>query len=335
MVGSSKEHGGEGLLLLSYNIRMKSSTILDKDTTIHLPSYAVADKRMNLLVLNELNDFQGEFVQISIEDDSFLIMDRLSTYGTNPCHISYERSIDTAVVCNYDSEDVLFISGVSSNKNKDISLVKFNIGSKPHYSKFIEGMVFIIDSNNDEVVVISGISFGNYSVVARYKFEKGSRPRHFSYLKKLDTFYFCFENSRSIIVLRFSFTVFKFTVIQDLEINDTGSNKMNMSKIELTRGLEMLVITERLYSSIYLFDVNQTSGLLSKLDQIKLDSDCEPRDFYIARNNIIFVCCLFSNSILLIKINKKVFYIIDRIQVKAPYFVKEIENSRRLQKYEV
>lgn len=288
------------------------------------PSYmTVSLDNEYLYVVNELDSGEVTSFKIVNENEGGLKeVNKVSSKGSAPCHISYDKSEKFLMVSNYNSGSLLvlpidsttgalfenkelFIQHIGTGPNKDRQLSAHAHSCFMHpsnrYAFSVDlGMdsIFLYERDNEKNIL-------NPNPIFVYKTVPGSGPRHLVFNENGDVIYLVSELDNTISVLLFDIqlkTIKRVQTLSTLPSDFKGSS--GCAAVRISSDGKFVYASNRGHDSIAAFRVNDDNITLS-LVSITSTNGRHPRDFNLDHSgNFLIVACRDDNVINVFRRNK-------------------------------
>ena len=269
------------------------------------PSYlAISPDGKYLYAVNEVGDYNGEKTgavsAYAIEaGGSLRFINKLSSHGADPCHISLDRTGKTVLVANYSGGSVASYRVGAGGELSDASNLQNPGEHGPHMNQDAAhahfslegpraGLVYVADLGLDKVLLFDlDLQTSKLTPHAAQPFAviapPGSGPRHLAVHPNNRFLYTNNELTTAASVLSRD-PASGALGAQALQTVSTiplpyGSRSDN-GEIQLSRNGRFAYVSNRGHDSISSFSIDQATGLLTMLDNVPSGGK-EPRDFKI------------------------------------------------------
>mgnify|MGYP001311237586 FL=1 len=254
-----------------------------------------------LVAVEETNDYQGESsgslasYKINRNDGSLKIIDRLSTKGGAPCHISADQSGKHVFFANYVGGSIGAASVTSEGKLELTSFIQHKGGSVLPRQKSPHAHSIDIDPSGKFVVCadlgLDKVMIYNFDAVKGglkasapgfAKVAPGNGPRHFSFSPNGKYGYTNNEITSSVTVFEFNSSSGAMKDIQTLStLPKSHENKRNSTaELLMHPSGKFLYCSNRGHDSVAVFKTDESSGKLS-LVEVEVLGVKTPRGFGI------------------------------------------------------
>ncbi|MDA7681423.1 beta-propeller fold lactonase family protein [Verrucomicrobiales bacterium] len=265
------------------------------------PSFVTILPNKEFLVsVEETNDYQGESsgslasYKINHNDGTLKLIDRLSTRGGAPCHISADQSGKHVFFANYVGGSIGTASVSVEGKLKLTSFVQHKGGSilprqKSPHSHSIDidpsgKYVVCADLGLDKVMIYNFDAVKGELKVSTPGFARvapGNGPRHFSFSPNGKYGYTNNEITSSVTVFDFNSSSGTMKNIQTLStLPKSHENKNSTAELLMHPSGKFLYCSNRGHDSVAVFKADENSGKLS-LVEVEVLGVKTPRGFGI------------------------------------------------------
>lgn len=292
------------------------------------PSYmTVSEDNEYCYIVNEMENYQQEnsgavaTYKIKKEDGKIIFLNRVSSKGAAPCHISLSGKENFAMVSNYNAgrlcvfpidpktrkitdTDVLILQHTGSGPNKERQ------ESAHAHSCFIDPLnefAFSVDLGTDSVFVYQtekGKPTLHSDPVLIYKEIPGSGPRHLVFNKAGDVIYVVSELDNTVSVLVFdrgNKVIKRIQKISTLPSDFKGIS--GCAAIRISSDGKFVYVSNRGHDSIAVFGVKEDHQL--SLVGIFETKGKHPRDFnFDLTERFLVVACRDDNVVNIFRRNK-------------------------------
>jgi len=296
-------------------------------------------EKMVLFVAHSTNEYEGQesgYIsawRLKLSDMSLELLNRQSSCGIGPAHLSYDNTCSHLFVANY-VEGTIASYGI--NHDGSLSPAK---DSKHHYSKKLNpkladrqeaahphmirmdpaGRLLVPDLGLDKVFCYElsdeGGIIGAANSARHYDAPAGSGPRHLDWSTKCDDSGFEGRHVYVILELSCEVSVLDFETLKEVQrisslpdgVQGSREHHRGNSDIHLHPNDKWLYTTNRTKNacSITVFDVNQTSGHLTVIQHQSTLGDI-PRNFCIhPSGSLLFVGNQKDSNIVVFNIDRE------------------------------
>ncbi len=286
--GEILEGKGKGIYLYEFDPDSAQLKPVNVTENIDNPSFlAINAEAATLYAVNELKEYDGEATgAVSAfhirEDGTLVLINKLASGGTDPCHAALSPDGRHLIVCNYMSgsvsvypvleggglglqEQFLQYEGKGINPNRQE-------GPHAHSATFSRDgrFVLICDLGTDRVRTYrySDTGLPLIDEGAEFIADAGAGPRHIDFGVDGRYCYITNEMDSAVSVAAFDGDTGKLTEIQKIPSVPKGAEHGNNScaDIHITPDGKFLYASNRGMDSIAIYRIDQASGLLSSVD---------------------------------------------------------------------
>ena len=241
-------------------------------------------------------------------DGTLNVLNKESSNGKGPCHISVNKKGTKAVVSNYGSGTVSLY-----NINKDGSLNEasqvFDHNSETekshaHSAQFSQNNLFVSDLGRNGLYQYQ-LENNTYKLKssAIVEMEGNPGPRHFAVSKNKKFIYIINEYGNSITTIKKQKKGFK-QIDSDSTLDENYKGESFCADIHLSEDEHFLYGSNRGENSIAVFKRNKKKGTIDKIQNISVHGDW-PRNFTLdPTSKFILVANKKSDNISVFSINK-------------------------------
>jgi 6-phosphogluconolactonase len=269
------------------------------------PSYlAISPNGKFLYAVNEVGDFNGQETgavsAFAIEGDGSLrFINKLSSHGADPCHVSLDRAGSTVLVANYSGGSVASYRVGPGGELIDASNLK-NPGPRgPHKNQDAAHAHFILEGPKANLIYVADLGLDKVllfdldpatSKLAPHAAQPavaitppGSGPRHLAFHPGKKFLYANNELATAAAVIAHDPASggLGADMVQTLStIPLPYGERSNNAEIQISGDGRFAYVSNRGHDSIAVFAVDQASGKLTVLEHVPSGGK-EPRDFKI------------------------------------------------------
>lgn len=295
---------------------------------IEEPSFLTIDqKHRNLYAVNELVDYEGKpsgsvsAFAIDQETGNLSFLNRQSSLGGAPCHITTSDNGKFALVANYlggnisvfpiekrgmigSAVDVVRFSGSGPNKERQLSPHAHSV-TLDRNNQF----AFAADLGTDRVMIFE---FNKYNgrlspnrAQAFFQTRAGAGPRHFTFHPNGRLAFVINELDSTISSLAYDEKAGRLTEIKTIStISGESSVANTCADIHVSPDGKTLYGSNRGQDTIAAFMINQKSGVISPVENIATGGK-RPRNFAIdPAGNFLLAANQETNNISILNIDK-------------------------------
>lgn len=277
----------------------------------NLSFLSISSDRNYLYAVGETNNFgankSGIVNAYNVDKNGSLqLLNKVSSNGAHPCHVSLSSDNKKAVVSNYTG-GTISIYNVQKNGSLDNAFQVINhntpgIKSHAHSAKFLNNELFVADLGRDFLAQYVE-NKDEYLLKENYMMAPKAGPRHFEISKNGVFIYVINELNSTVTVLKKGTD--KYHEIQTVSTLSKNFIEFNAcADIHLSADEQFLYGSNRGENSIVVFKRNTEDGMLKKIQSISVEGDW-PRNFTLApQGNFLLVANQKSNNISVYKVNK-------------------------------
>ncbi len=308
-VGTYTDGDSEGIYQFQFNTETGKITNKLLATKSENPSYLTySANKKNIYAVNETaNGFVSSF---KVEDNnSLILLNKVSSNGGAPCHISINEIGNKAVVSNYSGGNFsLYTIKDDGSLNEAFQVIdhkRDSTVSHAHSAQFFKDDLYASDLGLNSVFNYR-LSNDKYELISSsiVKTETNSGPRHFSLTKDGQFIYIINELSNTITSAKKTEHGFEF--IENISTLDDDFKEVSYcADIHLSKNELFLYGSNRGENSIVVFKRNTETGKLKKTQNISVNGDW-PRNFTLdPSGKFLLVANQKSNNISVFKIDKE------------------------------
>ena len=324
-VGTYTEHeGSESKGIYVYRMNPSSGELTLESTLdgILNPSYLELHPSRNFLyAVNEVRDFSGEqgggVSALAIHSGAPGLLNHLPSHGTDPCHISVERTGRFALVANYSSGSVAMFPIEADGRLGPATDIVQHSGSSVHPERQTgphahcilpdptNRFAMVVDLGLDKFLVYEmDLEKGKLNKHAEVAVSAGAGPRHLTFHPNGRYAYLVNELNATLMGYRYNSESGSFEELQTVSAlpgDFTGENLC--AAIKISPAGKFLYASNRGHDSIVCFRIDETTGMLTYGSHTSTGGR-EPRDFAIdPGGNFLLAANQKSNTIIPYKID--------------------------------
>ena len=294
-----------------YDFNTETGKLTNKELAVegeNLSFLSISSDRKYLYAVGETNNFDvnnsGIVNAYSVQKNGSLkFLNKVSSNGAHPCHVSLSSDNTKVVVSNYTG-GTFSIYNVEKNGSleKASQVIDHNtpgIKSHVHSAKFLNNELLVADflaqyvKNGDQ-----------YLLKKNYLMAPKAGPRHFEISKNGGFIYVINEFNSTVTTLKKGAN--KYQEIQTISTLSKDFIEFNAcADIHLSKDEQFLYGSNRGENTIVVFKINTEDGMLKKIQSISVEGDW-PRNFTLApQGNFLLVANQKSNNISVYKVNKE------------------------------
>ena len=301
-VGTYTRNGSKGIYAYRYNATNGKATSIGLVAETSNPTFlAIHPNHRFLYAVNEDNQYEGQPVgsvsafAINSVTGQLRLLNRVSSKGTGPCHVSLDHTAKWLFVSNYAGGSLAAFPVHDDGSLGEATNFFQHVGSgaNPQRQAGPHAHVAVVSPDNRRVLVAD---LGLDEILS-YRLDRtagltpdtppftkvapGTGPRHVVFSGNGQFVYSLNELASNIIVFRYdaaSGALTELQTIKTLPDDFTGAN--STAEIELYPGGKFLYASNRGHNSIAIFGVDSTKGTLTALGRVPTQGKT-PRNFAI------------------------------------------------------
>lgn len=301
--GQVLEGKGKGIYTFEFDGRDGNLKLLGLSEGIVNPSYLVIDQAAKTIyAVNELKIYEGQqtgtvsALRIGKHPWELQLLNRQVTMGTDPCHISLDKTGKFAAVANFRSGSITVYSIKADGRLWEQTSFVQHSGSSvdPKRQTGPHAHAVIFDSSNRYLLVpdlgldkVMVYAFDQNTGLITFQEKKtlsiatGSGPRYLEQHPSGRFFYLVNELRSTITVLRVADGNFSLEAIQNIStLPDGYTGYSTCADLHISPSGEFLYASNRGHESIALFQIDRENGLLSSIGHVHTKGKT-PRNFAI------------------------------------------------------
>ena len=298
-----------------YNFNSKTGEISNQQLAAKIinPSYlAYAANRKFLYAVSEVDNFNnsksGSVTSFSLNNNGSLqFINKMSSNGAHPCHISLNKKGTKAVISNYTGGTISIHNIEKTGEiNPAYQVINHNTSTKKshtHSAQFFKNELFVSDLGLDYLAHYEN-SETTFLLKNNYLISDKAGPRHFEIAENGNFVYVINELNSTITVLKKGNE--KYNEIQNISTLEKKFNGESFcADIHLSKNEKYLYASNRGENSIAVFKIDRKKGTVQKIQTISTKGTW-PRNFCIAPNGkFLLVANQKSKNISVFTLNKK------------------------------
>lgn len=305
-VGTYTEGDSEGIYRVKFNTEtgeFSDKLLVAKEVN---PSFlALSPKKDFLYAVNEVANFNedtsGSVVSFKVTEGGALEkLNKVSSKGAHPCHITVDESGKKIAVSNYSGGTVALYSSESGMLSEAIQVMDHNSKeekSHVHAAQFSSGSLFVADLGRNAVYhyIQDGDNYklNNPSIAP---FTENSGPRHFILSEDGRFIYVIHEYTNAISVIRKTSDGFDLEE-QVTTLEDSFSSESFCADIHFSKDERFVYGSNRGENTIVVFERMDEAGKLRHIQNVDVRGNW-PRNFTLSPNGrFLLVANQKSNNI--------------------------------------
>ncbi|MFG6687235.1 lactonase family protein [Mariniflexile sp. HNIBRBA6329] len=321
-VGTYTDGSSEGIYKFDFNLKTGELSNLQLAIATENPSFiAYSPNKKYLYAVSESSG--GTVSSFKIQENGLLkFLNKVSSNGEGPCHVSLNKQGNKAVVSNYRGGSAAVYNISRDGKLNEASQVfKYNTADKvshAHSAQFFRDELYIADLGLNAVFQYK-LKNNNYELATPsiFKTTENPGPRHFALTKNGQFIYIINELSSSITSVKKTDSGFE-QIDFDSTLEDTYEGKNACADIHLSKNELYLYGSNRGENSIAVFKRSKVDGTIEKIQTMSVHGDW-PRNFTIdPSGKFLLVANQKSQNISVFSINAASGMLTFLHEVKAP-----------------
>lgn len=281
-IGTYTDGSSEGIYKLQFNQKTGELSHLQLAMATENPSFiAYSPNKKYLYAVSE--SLGGSVSSFKIQENGLLkFLNKVSSNGTGPCHISLNKQGNKAVVSNYRGGSAAIYSISRDGKlNEASQIFEYNTADKAshaHSAQFFRDELYIADLGMNAVYQYK-LKNNSYELATPsiFKTYENPGPRHFALTKNGQFIYIINEYGSSVTSVKKTDSGFK-QIDYDTTLDENYEGKNACADIHLSKNELYLYGSNRGENSIVVFKRNKFDGTLEKIQTASVHGDW-PRNF--------------------------------------------------------
>ncbi len=312
-VGTYTGGESEGIYKLTFNLETGEIGEKQLVSKTNNPSFiALSSNKKFMYAINEINDYNGE-VSGAVEaysinkDGNLQLLNKVSSKGAHPCHISVDQKNKKVVVSNYTGGTVaIYNINTDGSLSKAVQVLNHNLDSvksHAHSAKFIKNSLIVADLGRNSV-----FEYENKQDIFQLKTNslvektENAGPRHFITDNSGVFLYVINEYANTVTSIKKEGGNYKLIQNESTLSNDFEGTSF-CADIHISKNQQFFYGSNRGENSIVVFKRNLENGTLQKIQNISTEGDW-PRNFTLSTNDkFLLVANQKSNSISIFDVN--------------------------------
>jgi 6-phosphogluconolactonase len=317
LVGTYTKNSKESLHYATFDPNQKTIAFISHSEFIEDPSFLTLNQKNNrVYTISEENKGHALAFDFNKSKGTFTPINKLSSGGEHPCHISLDKSEKWLAVSNYTGGS-FSVLGLKSDGSIDKSVAFFqHVGSGPNTERqekpHVHSAIFSPENTNILVADLGTDKVYNYAfndktgkttLKQELPLSPGSGPRHMVFHSNLPYLYVVQEMTGKISKFSWVKNKLKFQEeISSLPANFTGKN--SSADIHISPDGKFLYASNRFYETIVTCAINPKNGKLTQLEQTSVKG-LMPRNFNITPDGkYLLVANQLSDNIVVFRLEK-------------------------------
>ncbi|MGZ0016033.1 lactonase family protein [Yeosuana sp. AK3] len=320
-IGTYTDGNSEGIYRMQFNLKTGELNSLQFAAATENPSFIAYSR--NKKYLYAVNESSGTVSSFKIQENGLLkFLNKVSSHGDWPCHISLNKLGNKAVVSNYGGGSVAIYNISRDGKIDEASQIfEYNIEEKKshaHSAQFFNDELFISDLGMNAVYQYQ-LKNKDYELSSSNIIPMSGNPgpRHFALTKNGQFIYIINEYGSSVTSVKKTENNFE-QIDYDATLDEAYKGENACADIHLSKNERFLYGSNRGENTIVVFKRNLQDGTLEKIQTMPVHGDW-PRNFTIdPSGKFLLVANKKSNNISVFKINSKTGILSFLTSVDAP-----------------
>lgn len=310
-VGTYTDTDSEGIYKMQFDAeegRIVDSKLMAKITS---PSYLVIREDKGFLyAVQETNNFEndnGAITAFSMENDSLIELQTVSSQGAHPCHIALSPSGDKLAVTNYTGGNASIykvgtdgkLSGPSAIMNhKQIDTTKT---PHAHMAQWVNEDIYITDLGLDALLIYEDEDAAQATPKTALPLPEGAGPRHFTTIQNGKFLYVINELNSSVSVFEKDASGNYSSKQNESTLAADFNGESFCADIHASKDGKFLYGSNRGENTIVIFSIDQQTGRLMLVGRESVQGDW-PRNFTLdPTGKFLLVANQKSNNITVFK----------------------------------
>jgi 6-phosphogluconolactonase len=307
-IGTYTDGNSEGIYRLQFNLKTGKLSNLQFAASSENPSYIAYSR--NKRYLYAVNESSGTVSSFKVQENGLLkLLNKVSSNGDWPCHISLNKLSNRAVVSNYGGGSISIYNISRDGKLDDASQVfEYNSSdqkSHAHSAQFFNDELFVSDLGMNAVYQYQ-LKNNTYELVSPtiVKMSGNPGPRHFALTRNGQFIYVINEYGSSVTSIKKTENGFE-QIDYDSTLDENFKGDNACADIHLSKNELYLYGSNRGENSIVVFRRNKLDGTIEKIQTMSVHGDW-PRNFTLdPTGKFLLVANKKSDNISVFKIDPK------------------------------
>ncbi|MFI1773017.1 lactonase family protein [Thalassobellus citreus] len=306
-VGTYTDGYSEGIYKLDFNQNTGELSNLQLAVSTQNPSF-ITYSRNKKFIYGVSESLGGSVSSFKIRENGHLkFLNKVSSNGKGPCHISINKQGNKAVVSNYSGGSASIYSIARDGKLNDATQIfNYNTDDKvshAHSAQFFRNELYIADLGINALYQYK-LKDNTYKLTLPTVVEmvENPGPRHFTITKNGQYIYIINEYGSSVTSVKRTETGFK-QIDYDSTLDEAYEGYNSCADIHLSRNELYLYGSNRGENSIVVFKRNKLDGTIEKIQTVPIHGDW-PRNFTLdPSGKFLLVANKKSHNISVFRIN--------------------------------
>lgn len=307
-IGTYTDGNSEGIYRMQFNLKTGELSSLQFAAATENPSFI--DYSKNKKYLYAVNESSGWVSSFKIQENGLLkFLNKVSSHGDWPCHISLNKSGNKAVVSNYGGGSVAIYNISRDGKlNEASQIFEYHTDEKKshaHSAQFYNDELFISDLGMNAVYQYQ-LKNNAYELSSSNIIPMSGNPgpRHFALTKNGQFIYIINEYGSSVTAVKKTGNGFE-QIDYDATLDEAYKGENSCADIHLSKNEHFLYGSNRGENTIVVFKRNLQNGTIEKIQTMPVHGDW-PRNFTLdPSGKFLLAANKKSNNISVFRINSK------------------------------
>ena len=327
-VGTFSVRGSEGIYIYTFNRAKKSFTLVQTVTGLESPSFlGIHPTRKFLYSVNRgkasENETGGSVTAYTLDAKTGKLnaLNTRSSFGADPCHISFDKTGQYAFVSNYNEGNLvvlpLFEDGLVGNPSDSKKYTGSSINPDRQQSSHLHSalispdnrFLYAADLGTDKIYIYNfNLKKGTLddSNQKEVSVKAGTGPRHFAFHPSGNYMYVAEELTSTVATFKVDKKTGNLTILQDsvVSLPKTFTGKNTAADIHVDPKGKFLYMSNRGYNGLSIYSIGADGKI--KLTGQQTTGGSTPRNFMIdSKGEYIFVAHQDTDTIAAFRINAK------------------------------
>ncbi|HEY9049230.1 MAG TPA: lactonase family protein [Ohtaekwangia sp.] len=327
-VGTFSVRGSQGIYSYTFNRAKKTLTPVQNVPGLESPSFlGIHPTRKFLYSVNRGKASENETggsvtaYQLDAKTGKLTALNTRSSFGADPCHISFDKTGQYIFVSNYNEGNLvvlpLFEDGLVGNPSDSKKYIGNSINTERQQSSHLHSalispdnhFLYAADLGTDKIYIYNfNLKNGTLddSRQKEVSVKPGCGPRHFVFHPNGNYMYVAEELTSTVATFKVDKKNGDLTILQDsvLSLPKTFTGKNTSADIHIDPKGKFLYMSNRGYNGLSIFSVGADGKI--KLVGQQTTGGSTPRNFMIdSKGEYIFVAHQDSDTIVMFRINPK------------------------------
>jgi 6-phosphogluconolactonase len=314
-VGTYTDAESDGIYKLQFDTTNGEITSTNLAAKITSPSYlAISSNKDFLYTVQEINDFEngaGAVTTFTIQNDSLVEIQTVSSGGAHPCHVSLSPLGNKLAVSNYTGGNAsIYKVGLDGKLSEPSAIIDHKLIDSTkvphaHMTKWVNDNIHIADLGLNMVFEYKDEDLTLAKPKAMISLPEGAGPRHFVDAQNGKLLYVINELNSSISVFEKNAAGVYVAIQNESTLAADFKGDSFCADIHISEDGKFLYGSNRGENTIVIFSIDQQTGLLTLVGREGVHGDW-PRNFTIdPTGKFLLVANQNSNNISVFKIDEE------------------------------